>query len=182
MSITSALASRVGVNERTVRRAVDRGLVRATRPTPNKLRVEQGESEWLLEHWGLVSVLLRTLRTEPNVVLAILFGSVARGEETEHSDVDVLVALHRDDLTAASTLEDRLAAAIDRPVQVVRLSRARHDAEFLLGVVDEGRVLVDRGPLWPSLRRSRAHLARAADGQSRQRREAIERDLAEALG
>jgi predicted nucleotidyltransferase len=41
---------------------------------------------------------LQVLRTQPNVRLAVLFGSVSRGDERPDSDVDLLVQFGRDEL------------------------------------------------------------------------------------
>ena len=53
----------------------------------------------------LVADLRRALRTEPNVRLAVLYGSLARGDEDAGSDLDLLVSL----------AEDRPLAAVKRP-------------------------------------------------------------------
>ena len=46
--------------------------------------------------WSLLSALRRALRTEPNVRLAVVYGSFARGDDVSDSDLDLLVSLRED--------------------------------------------------------------------------------------
>jgi predicted nucleotidyltransferase len=100
----------------------------------------------------LVAALRRALRTEPNVRFALLFGSAAEATDIAGSDVDVLVALRDPSIERVVDLSERLAAAVGRSVDVVRLSDAEKDPAFLADVLDVGRVLVDRDELWGRLR------------------------------
>lgn len=50
-----------------------------------------------------------------------IFGSVARGEQTESSDVDVCIELAHPDLFAMVHIKDDLQQLFHRPVDVVRL-------------------------------------------------------------
>src|SRR5438270_4891112 len=93
MAVLQALARDLGADERTLRRAVRGGIVRARRLTPRTLSLPDVEIEYLRGHWSLLTALRAALRTERNVRLAVLFGSVARGTERAHSDLDVLVVL-----------------------------------------------------------------------------------------
>lgn len=157
------IARELGADERTLRRAADRGTLRCSRPSPRRLDVDPREREYLRGHWGLLSALSRALRTEPNVGLAVLYGSTARGDSGAGSDVDLLVRL-RDDLPGASAdLAVRLEQALGRDVDIARLDRAREGSPLLvLQALDEGRVIVDRDGEWPGLLATRAQLARAA--------------------
>jgi predicted nucleotidyltransferase len=83
-----------------------------------------------------------------DVVAAYLFGSVARGEATSASDVDVAVLL-RDDpppglAGLALPLEGELERRIGRPVQLVVLNRAPVD--LVHRVLRDGILIVDRDP------------------------------------
>jgi predicted nucleotidyltransferase len=177
------IAAELGADERTLRRATTRGTVRTSRPGPRKLELPPGELAYLRSHWGLLSALTRALRTEPNVALAALYGSTARGDDRGGSDVDVLVAFRDDDSASTSALAGRLQDAVGTSVDVARLSRVREESPLLLlQVLDEGRVLVDRNGLWSALQDEREAVARAARRQmSRSRAEAAD-SLAELLG
>ncbi len=84
---------------------------------------------------------LRVLRTiqqhradleKIGVVHAALFGSVARGEDSPDSDVDILVELDPlvvRDLIAYSSVHQRLEELIGRPVDVARRDKLRPDVE-----------------------------------------------------
>src|SRR6202035_4822204 len=98
------LASKLDVNERTLRRAWALGTVRGERVTPYKLRVPVEERVYLRRHWPTISRLRAALRTEPNVSLAVLFGSVARGDDNKESDVDLLVGLRDPGLSSRVAL------------------------------------------------------------------------------
>lgn len=109
--------------------------------------------------------------------LAVLYGSMARGDADAGSDLDLLVALSGDeDPLATVQLSRRLAGVAAREVDVARLDRIEADAPLLLErVLDEGRVIVDRDGLWADLQqRSRAIRARADRSYRRQMSEAAE--------
>jgi predicted nucleotidyltransferase len=117
----------------------------------------------LREHWDLLGTLIAALRTEPNVGLAVLYGSAARGDERSDSDLDVLVSFRADLAGAASALARRLERVADRRVDIARLSRVRSAPLLLLSAVDDGRVLVDRDGTWETLCEARPQLVRAAN-------------------
>ncbi|HVA18785.1 MAG TPA: hypothetical protein VMU55_01255, partial [Solirubrobacteraceae bacterium] len=75
MSQLQMLARDVGVNERTLRRAVTQGTLRASRPSPRKIEIPLAESQYVRRSWPIIAGLRATLRTEPNVRFALLFGS-----------------------------------------------------------------------------------------------------------
>lgn len=145
------LAASLDVNERTLRRAWALGTVRGERVTPYKLRVPVGERVYLRRHWPTISRLRAALRTEPNVSLAVLFGSVARGDDDEESDVDLLVGLRDPDLGNRVALATRLRKHIDRPLEVIALEDALRRASFMVEILRDGRVLVDRDGRWPEM-------------------------------
>lgn len=93
MSATLELADRLHVSDRTLRRAVARGLLRGVRSSPNKLAMTAAERDYAQSHWMLLGALVRVLRTEPGVQAAVLYGSVAKGLDRADSDVDLVVDL-----------------------------------------------------------------------------------------
>ena len=163
MSGLRELARELGADERTLRRAAADGLVRCERLGPRRRSVTADERRYAIDHWPLLSALRRALRTEPNVRLAVLYGSLARGEDTEASDLDLLVSLAEDRPDAAVKLAVRLERAIGRNVDVARLNRVERSAPLLLvRALEEGRVVLDRDGQWPRLLARRGEIARRA--------------------
>lgn len=160
MTALSFVAKEVGVNERTLRRAVNEGALRATRPSPRKLELPFSESQYARAYWPLIAKLREALRTEHNVRFAMLFGSAARGEDTEDSDVDVVADLRDADFMAATHLAVKLEDATGCSVDVVGLKDAEDDPTFLAMAIEDGRVLVDRESRWPELLRREPDLRR----------------------
>lgn len=157
------VARRVGADERSLRRAVQRGAVRASRVSPRRVEVSDEEEHYLRAHWMLLSRLQAALRTEPNVRLAVVFGSMARGDERPDSDVDLLVDLREDAWERRHRLNTRLEQVMGRTVDLVVLARARRDNRALLAdALRDGRVLVDRGGVWPAIKRDESSIRRAA--------------------
>jgi len=154
MGVLQELAVNLGAQERTLRRAVAQGTVRADRTGPRRLRLTDDEREYLRAHWPLLSALRRALRTEHGVRLAVLYGSLARGDEDESSDLDLLVALADERPSSLYALGRRLqSAGEDRHVDIARLERVRASAPLLLEcALEDGRVLVDRDRQWDRLR------------------------------
>lgn len=168
MGTIQELANELGVDERTLRRAVSQGALHARRPGPRRLRLAPGERDYLRTHWQLLADLRRILRTERGVRLAVLYGSQARGDEDAGSDLDLLVALTDDALRRG--LQTRLQQATGRRVDMAHLGRVEADSPLLLErVLEEGRVLVDRDRLWLRLGERRdAIRARARRAHARQ--------------
>lgn len=162
MTEFALLAAQVGVNERTLRRALNQGTVRADRPTARSLDLSLAERRYIRRSWPMLSALRSGLRTEPNVRFALLFGSVARGTDAPASDVDLLVRLRDPALDHLVGLSARLSAAVGRRVDVMRLEDAEADRSLLADVIAEGRVLVDRDELWPQLLNRQPDLRRRA--------------------
>jgi predicted nucleotidyltransferase len=175
MTPLSSLAREVGVDERTLRRAVSEGALRGSRPSPRRLELPLSERRFVRRSWWLVAALRAALRTEPNVRFALLFGSAARGGEEPGGDVDVLVDLRDASLERVADLAVKLTAALGRPVDVVRLEDAERDCGFLARALDEGRVLVDRERRWPRLsRRAPGLRRRGRDQEARRTRAALD--------
>ncbi len=156
------VASELSIPERTLRRAASGGLVRAERVSPRRFQVTFREEAYLRGHWELLRALRAGLRTEPNVRLAVLFGSTATGSDDERSDVDVVVVLHDPGVGRLAELGERLSRRIGREVQLVRLSEAQGSPVLMVDVIDHGRVLVDREDLWSDLREGAARWRRRA--------------------
>lgn len=94
----------------------------------------------------------RALGKLPGVDLAIVFGSVARGEAHVGSDIDVAI------LGAASPIEVSavVSDAAGRDAQVVELAHA--SIPLLESIVDDGVVVHERSPGAAAAWRSRALL------------------------
>jgi predicted nucleotidyltransferase len=172
MTDLALLAREVGVHERTLRRAVADGGLRAARPSPRTLDISLAEREYVRRSWKLLSALRAALRTEHNVRFALLFGSVARGTPAPGSDVDVLVALRDERIERVVELSNKLSAATGRRVDVVRVADAESEPSFLADVIADGRVLVDREGLWPRLRDREASLRRVSRQRQAKRTDA----------
>jgi predicted nucleotidyltransferase len=152
MSPLELLAQDVGVNERTLRRAVTQGTLHGSRPSPRKLELPLAEHQYVRTSWPMISLLRSALRTEHNVRFALLFGSCAVGTDTPNSDVDVLVALRDTGLGRLVDLKTKLSDLLGRQVDLVVLDDAKHEPSFLAHALTEGRVLVDRDKRWHALR------------------------------
>ena len=90
------------------------------------------------------------LSKQPDIVLAYLFGSVARGQADSMSDVDIAVLLEPD-LTGEAALERQLELMLalddfsEREVQVTLLNQAPPVLAFQ--VIREGLLLYERSRL-----------------------------------
>lgn len=84
--------------------------------------------------------------------LAVVFGSVARGDDYAGSDVDLLVGLRDRGLRNQAALADRLRQRTDLPIELVTLEDTLRRAALMIEVLRDGRVLVDRDKRWPGLR------------------------------
>lgn len=176
MGALQDLASDLGADERTLRRAAAQGTIRCRRPGPRRIRLDPGEERYLRAHWNLLAALRQALRTERGVRLAVLYGSVARGDEDTSSDIDLLVHLADDAPLGRIALANRLSDVAGREVDIARLDRIDAGAPLLLArVLDEGRVIADRDGIWADLQdRRRAIHARAERSYRRQMDEAAD--------
>lgn len=157
------LSRELGADARTLRRAVADGMVHCERLSPRRRYVSDAEARYATGHWPLLSALRQALRTERGVRLAVVYGSVARGDDTPDSDLDLLVSLAEDRPDAAVKLAVRLERALGREVDVARLNRVEQAAPLLLlQAIEEGRVVLDRDGEWSALLARRAEVARRA--------------------
>lgn len=168
-----SLAKEVDVSERTLRRAVNEGTIRGNRISPRKLRLPVAEKDYVRKHWALLAQLREALRTESNVRFALLFGSTARGEDTEESDIDLLVEMrdssHMRDIDLALKLEPLLG----REVQVLTFENAESNPLLLAEAAREGRVIVDREDRWPQFSGERKNFERRARARYRKQMERV---------
>jgi len=162
MSELAYLADEVGVSERTLRRAVNEGTLRGNRISPRKLRLPVAEKEYVRKHWPLLAQLREALRTESNVRFALLFGSTARGDDTEASDVDLLVEMRDSSSMRDIDLALKLEPLLGKKVQVLTFANAKENSLLLTHAVRDGRVIVDREDRWPRLSSQRKKLERRA--------------------
>jgi predicted nucleotidyltransferase len=84
--------------------------------------------------------------------MAVLFGSVARGDDDLESDVDLLVALREPELHHRVALAERLRKRTGLTLQVIALQDALRRPSLLVEILRDGRVLIDRDERWPELR------------------------------
>lgn len=168
MTELDTLAKEVGASGRTLRRAAARGAIRSSRSGKRRVEIAPREFDYVRRYWALLGKLHEELRTLSNVRLAVVFGSVARGEATSESDLDVLVKLRQDDFRRRAELRDRLALASERAVQVVGFDEAVNVPLLLADVLRDGRVIADRDELWADLKSRRATIQRAAQRAERQ--------------
>jgi predicted nucleotidyltransferase len=176
MSHLTHVASVLSTTDRTLRRAARDGLIRTERESERKQRIPYAEQRYLLTHWPLLRDLRAALRTEPSVRMAVLFGSTARGDDHETSDVDVAVELRTGDTVVLHELEQRLRRATARRIDLVTLSNAREHPMLWSEILLHGRALVDRTSTWPSLRADAVEVADRADRELQRRaRLALER-------
>jgi predicted nucleotidyltransferase len=145
------LADELVVSDRTLRRAAARGTIRGwRRGRQARIEVPIQEILYLERAWATLGTLIGELRTIPNVRLAVLFGSRARGDWHDGSDVDLLVRFADSNLRARGQLLSRLEDALPgRHVQLVELDGA--NPLLLVDVIRDGRVLVDRDGDWASV-------------------------------
>ncbi len=171
------LAEELGTSERTLRRAANRGAIRCRREGPRRISLSGKEYEYVRVHWPLLGRLIRELRTLPHVRLAVLYGSVARGDERREGDLDVLVRFREDTIHTRALVAERLEAAAGRRAQLASVDDA--SALLLADVLRDGLVLVDRDDDWRRLRAKERRIAREADGAEPKLDEAAWAALAE---
>jgi uncharacterized protein len=143
--------------------------MRGERVSPRRFRLTLGDECYLRTHWPLLRGLRGALRTEPNVRLAVLFGSTATGGDNQSSDVDVLIALGDPATGRLSELSRRCSDGLGRGLHLVRLAEAEDSPALMLGVLKDGRVPVDREDMWAALKVRTAswrRLARRAEHPS----------------
>ena len=100
---------------------------------------------------ALVDRLIQVLSGEPDVRLAVLFGSAARGEVGPRSDVDVAVRLGCDTRATRVRIEAALGVAAGRALDWIEMDQASPLARF--EIARDGVVLIERDPhAWADFR------------------------------
>jgi predicted nucleotidyltransferase len=173
MNELAYLADEVGVSERTLRRAVNEGTLRGNRISPRKLRLPVAEKEYIRKHWPLLAQLREALRTESNVRFALLFGSTARGDDSEESDVDLLVEMRDSSSMQDIDLVLKLEPLLGKDVQILLLENAKANPLLLAEAAREGRVIVDREDRWPRFSGERKNFERRARARYRKQMERV---------
>lgn len=169
MTELGQLARQVGASERTLRRAVAEGTLRGARSSPRRLRLSTLEKEYVRRQWSLLAQLRAALRTEHNVRFALLFGSSARGEDSQESDIDLLVEMRDSSLVRVVDLELKLEGLAGREVDVLSVEDAEAAPLLFAEALREGRVIVDRERRWAELQPEAEKLARRARQHERAR-------------
>ncbi|MBK5232494.1 MAG: nucleotidyltransferase domain-containing protein [Thermoleophilia bacterium] len=129
-------------------------MVKGERVSQRKFLVPIEEEVYLRRNWPFLSEMRNALRTEPNVRLALLFGSFARGTSRQDSDVDLMVETKTGSSVGYRQLSMRIRGRVNKDVQIVPRESAESSAPLMVNIIEEGRVLVDRGHRWPELRDS----------------------------
>jgi predicted nucleotidyltransferase len=127
-----------------------------------RLRLADGENAYLRGHWPLIAELRAALRTEPGVRIAVLAGSMARGDDHEGSDIDLVVELAEGDPLDRLRLGMKLSEKLGHEIDVADMKQVRNDPLSLLQVLDEGRVIVDRDEVWQEMRNTRPAVRKRA--------------------
>jgi predicted nucleotidyltransferase len=106
--------------------------------------------------------LVSLLCARPDVRLAVVYGSVARGDDHSGSDLDLLVSFASEEAHSAASLAVVLTEKTGCRVQVVSLSTARNAPLLLVDILRQGQVLLDRDDEWSALRREEREIRRQA--------------------
>jgi predicted nucleotidyltransferase len=158
---------------RTVRRAARAGVLRRSGRVRGR-QVSAVETAYIESHWPQIGEMREVLRTERGVGAIVMFGSFARGEDRQGSDID-LVLLSRGSPVDRPRLKRRLEAAAGRRIDLVDWETMVQAPSVALAVIRDGRVVVDRLGAFADLRsRREAVRRRAARLEQRQWRD-IER-------
>jgi len=167
VSALKELAAEISVPERTLRRAVEMSTLRCRRPTPRTLMLDDAERDYVHRNWRMLQTLREAFRTEPNVKLAVLFGSTARGDAGPRSDVDLLVDWKDRSGVRPGALRAKLEDATGRRVDLIPWKQAKKSPLLMDQVLNEGRVIVDRGYVWPRFLAEEDAIAARARRQER---------------
>lgn len=181
MGQLQSIAGDLDISVRTLRRAIHIGVLRGEQQRRPQTPLSAGEERYARRNWSLLGGLRAALRTEPGVAAAILFGSVARGEDDEESDLDLVVQPRHAAVWMAFDLEARLEMAVGRAVHVITLSAAERAPILLDEILRDGRPLVDRDGVWAALQARRGEIASSAARQDRELATAARRAMARFL-
>jgi predicted nucleotidyltransferase len=114
-------------------------------------------------YWALLAALRGSLRNEQNVRAAVVFGSIARGDANNQSDIDLLVVPEPEmDNAGLMALQERLERKLERQVDLHQLADIESQPQSLAAVLREGRPVIDREGWWPRLQRRAPKIERMA--------------------
>ena len=99
------------------------------------------------ERETVVGALRQAFESEPEVVFAYLFGSLAAGGFGPSSDIDVAVMISgvAPSMRKRLSLHHRLAKSFNREIDLVILNDAR-SFELRRVIATKGKILIDRDP------------------------------------
>ena len=148
-----------GALQRELRRLTEPGLVSVT-AVGNQKRYQANQSSPIFDElyaivqktFGLADVLRRALQPlEDRIVLAFVYGSVAKQADTVHSDIDLLVVSdilsYQDLLASLAESESHLGRKINPAIYTVAdLARRRaEDSSFIRRVLEQPKVFLIGG-------------------------------------
>lgn len=163
MNSLAVIARDINVSDRTLRRAVNLGTLRARRPSPRKLEISVLESAFIRRCWPTIAELRVALSNERNVSLALLFGSLARGTAGPGSDIDLAVQLKDPTFERLLDLQVRLETHLRRKVDLLSLDELHEAPNLAAAIVEDGRPITDREGSWPEIRAKLATLQDPVD-------------------
>ena len=132
-----------GASPDTLSRSMALGTIRAEKRGARGFVTVEGENLYLTKEWDLISRLRRGLRTEPTVGAAYLFGSHARNDAVDSSDIDLMIVpKFPKDIIWESCLARRLSNLLGGKVDLVIFSNLRKGEQ--LEIFEQGRLIVDR--------------------------------------
>jgi predicted nucleotidyltransferase len=106
--------------------------------------------------------LVADLAIDQGLDLVVLFGSSARGDDHEGSDLDLLVASDENARPQRRRFAAELEEKMGRVVDVVDLDTALRQPWLLLSIVQDAQVILDRHNRWESIRSLRDELVHRA--------------------
>lgn len=124
-----------------------RGLVHldATR------QLSSSEMSWLTSHAELADALWETTANDPAIDVAAVTGSVARGEETAHSDLDLIIdGPIRSSAEQLARLRGNLTERTGREVQLIGLDALEASPSLARTLLASARVITDPSGLLSS--------------------------------
>jgi predicted nucleotidyltransferase len=158
MPSSRTIARRLGLPDSTLAAWAETGFIRA-HVTDGQLVIDDEERSYIRDHASLLRSLSDELATCPMVKTAVLFGSVARGDDDGDSDVDLVVEADHD---TARHLASRLQDAIGRDVDTVTIDSASGQPWLLASILAEGRPIVLQSDRWKQITARKDEIESAA--------------------
>jgi predicted nucleotidyltransferase/DNA-binding XRE family transcriptional regulator len=127
-----------GVSRRTFQTYEEKGNINCTYDDLVKLLNEIKDHPLILPLRYIKEKACDVLSRYPQVQCAYLFGSYARGEATETSDVDILVVLNDHMGLEFFTIKSELEEKLSKKVDLVSLDEVSNNEEFIARILKEG--------------------------------------------